>query len=201
MTPPGWRGIFIAWPSVREWRGGARPSQAASDPVNMRSGCPAPWAWRILSCGWTLIPFLILTSLGAQTVSLNEIMTSNSGVVVDENGDSSDWLELFNPGTTPLDLNGYALTDDTNAPFKWVFTNTVLEAGQFLVVFCDGKDRSLLPVSPVDPASLPGLKVWLRADAVDTNDATQIRAGSGSLWLRKWVDQVGGDDNAQQGSD
>jgi len=138
---------------------------------------------------------------GAQAVSLNEIMTSNSGVVLDENGDSSDWVELYNPGPTALDLAGYGLTDDTNAPFKWVFTNTVLEAGQFLVVFCDGKDRSVLPSAPVDPASLPGLKVWLRADAVNTNDPAQIRVSGGSLWLRKWVDQLGGDDNAPQDSD
>ena len=128
-------------------------------------------------------------------------MTSNGGVVTDDHGDSSDWVELYNSGPSAVDLTGYGLTDDTNAPFKWVFTHTVLEVGQFLLVFCDGKDRQPHSVLPVDAGLLPGLKAWLRADAVNPNDLAQVRPSGNNLFLRKWTDQSGAGDHAQQVSD
>ena len=52
---------------------------------------------------------------------INEVMTSNGGVIADENGDTPDWIELFNPGPGVINLAGWALSDDTNAPAKWRF--------------------------------------------------------------------------------
>ena len=32
--------------------------------------------------------------------------------ILDEDGDSSDWIELWNYGAAPIDLKGWHLTDD-----------------------------------------------------------------------------------------
>ena len=47
---------------------------------------------------------------GAPLVS--EFMASNGDSLFDEDGDSSDWLEIYNPTTLPIDLQGWYLTDD-----------------------------------------------------------------------------------------
>ncbi len=80
------------------------------------------------------------SDLGAQ-VLISEIQASNSGTLIDSDGDSSDWLELFNAGDAGVDLDGGYLTDDPTNPLKWRIPALVLGAGAFRVVFCSGKDR------------------------------------------------------------
>ena len=73
---------------------------------------------------------------------ITEFMASNSAGLQDEDGDNSDWLELYNDGDTALDLTGWHLTDDTGDLDRWAFPAVTLQPGQFLVVFASGKDRA-----------------------------------------------------------
>ncbi|CAN5455698.1 hypothetical protein BH23VER1_BH23VER1_00240 [soil metagenome] len=73
---------------------------------------------------------------------ISEFMADNASVLADEDGDFSDWIELFNPGPDAVDLDGYYLTDNATAPTKWRMEGPVLEAGGFVVVFASNKDRS-----------------------------------------------------------
>ncbi|HMN96522.1 MAG TPA: CotH kinase family protein [Phycisphaerales bacterium] len=75
-------------------------------------------------------------------VAINEAMASNASTLVDEDGDSSDWIELFNHGTEPVDLLDFGLSDNPNVPFKWTFPSFTLQPGAFLIVFASGKDRT-----------------------------------------------------------
>ena len=72
---------------------------------------------------------------------ITEFMANNDGSHRDLDGDSSDWIELFNSGPEPVDLGGYHLTDDESALTKWQFPAIQLAAGDFLVVFASEKDR------------------------------------------------------------
>jgi hypothetical protein len=72
---------------------------------------------------------------------ISEFMASNSRTLADEDGEYSDWIEIYNPGTAPLNLAGWSLTDSTNNLGKWEFPATNLAAGGFLVVFASEKDR------------------------------------------------------------
>ena len=79
----------------------------------------------------------------AQDPLVSEFCASNTNVLDDEDGDSSDWLELHNPGTGPVDLGGWFLTDDDDELNRWrIPDGIVLDAGGQLVVFASGKDRS-----------------------------------------------------------
>ncbi|HEY3395955.1 MAG TPA: chitobiase/beta-hexosaminidase C-terminal domain-containing protein, partial [Lacipirellulaceae bacterium] len=80
--------------------------------------------------------------MAAQPV-INEIFASNDGVIQDADGDYSDFIELYNAGDQPLDLAGWHLTDDDELLDKWEFPSVTLGAGQYLVVFASGKDRSI----------------------------------------------------------
>jgi hypothetical protein len=78
-------------------------------------------------------------------VVINEFLSANvnpSGLT-DEDGQLEDWIELFNRGSDTVNLNGWSLTDDVEQPSKWIFPATLLNPGQYLVVFASGKDRRI----------------------------------------------------------
>ena len=79
--------------------------------------------------------------LGSDVV-LNEIMADNLNGLLDEDGDTSDWIELLNRGATSVNLLGWALTDDPQRRGEWVFPAITLGPGQYLLVFASGKDRA-----------------------------------------------------------
>lgn len=59
----------------------------------------------------------------------------------DEDGELQDWIELYNAGAAPVNLEGWSLTDDPEDPDLWLFPNVTLPAGGRMVVFASMKDR------------------------------------------------------------
>lgn len=86
---------------------------------------------------------LILTWPMFAAPVITEFMASNETTLADEDGDFPDWIEIFNPDDEPVDLVGYFLTDDAAIPDRWVFPATLLQPGEWLVVFASGKDRDV----------------------------------------------------------
>lgn len=104
------------------------------------------------SRGWLVIAalsmYVLVTHGQAQTPVISEFLASNGstlplgkGHLLDEDGDSADWLELFNPTDTTVNLEGWYLTDDAQQLTQWRMPSVLLPSGQFLVVFASGKDR------------------------------------------------------------
>ncbi|MGI9239919.1 MAG: lamin tail domain-containing protein, partial [Verrucomicrobiales bacterium] len=77
------------------------------------------------------------------SVRINEFLASNAGGLTDEDGDSSDWIELFNETGSAVNLNGWYLTDSAGNLRKWQFPNTTLAADGYLIVFASGKNRAV----------------------------------------------------------
>ena len=77
-------------------------------------------------------------------VIINEFLTGNVSTngLRDEDGDLSDWIEVYNRGITAVDLGGWSLTDDPDQPGLWTFPPVTLGPGQYQVVFASGKNRS-----------------------------------------------------------
>jgi hypothetical protein len=74
-----------------------------------------------------------------QEPSISELVASNSGGLRDEDGDSPDWIEIYNPNPFAIDLGGYRLHDSTN---EWVFpAGALVEADGYRVVFASSKYR------------------------------------------------------------
>lgn len=84
---------------------------------------------------------LMASAFAADDVIISEFLAVNSTNLLDEDGDSSDWIELFNAGGAPVDMAGWSLTDNANTLRKWIFPQIDLEAGGYLVIFASGKDR------------------------------------------------------------
>ena len=77
----------------------------------------------------------------AQHVVISEFMADNRSGLKDEDGATSDWIELYNPTAEPVSLLGYALTDDPKDLSRWKFPDVSLPAHGFLLVFASGKNR------------------------------------------------------------
>ena len=111
----------------------------------MMKSAPAPF---LPDCRrLAVLIFLTAPCLPAEAAPvISEVMTSNSGTSTDEDGDSPDWVELYNPDATPVNLEGWYLTDNAARPTKWAFpSGVILGPGQFLVVWASGKNRTANP--------------------------------------------------------
>ena len=76
-----------------------------------------------------------------QAVCINEVMSNNRYTLTDQDGDRSDWVELYNRSAEPVSLEGYFLSDDAVAPFLYALPDQTLAPGDYIVVFLSGKDR------------------------------------------------------------
>lgn len=72
------------------------------------------------------------------TVRLNEILAQNSTTLTN-GGVTPDLIELYNYGTSPVDLTGMGLTDNASKPYKFKFPSgtPLLNPGQYLVLYAD----------------------------------------------------------------
>lgn len=88
-----------------------------------------------------LLVFILGGPIWSQTVVINEFMSSNFTTISDEDGEYVDWIELFNNDTSPVNLLGYKLSDDSTNLNKWAFPEIILSPAEYLLVFASGKDR------------------------------------------------------------
>ena len=73
-------------------------------------------------------------------VRINEFMASNGLTLSDGDGNSSDWIEIYNAGPGGADLTGYYLTDEADNLEKWRFpSTTIIPANGYLLVFASGQ--------------------------------------------------------------
>ena len=71
---------------------------------------------------------------------INEGSNKNYSTISDEDGDFEDWIEIYNSSSTAIDLFNYSLSDNSN-PGEWAFPHQIVQPGQYIIVFCSGKDR------------------------------------------------------------
>ncbi len=75
------------------------------------------------------------------TIVISEFQAINSSTHTDEDGEYSDWIEIYNTASTNVSLDGWSLTDADGLPRKWSFPTIDMPPGRFLVVFASGKNR------------------------------------------------------------
>ncbi len=110
---------------------------------------------------------------------INEVMSSNSSTIADEDGEYSDWIELYNAGAAAIDLTGYGLTDDPDDAFRWTFPEVSISAQGHLLLFASGKNRK---------------EILHWETVIAAGDEWTYRAGSSeppSNWYRNGFDDSG----------
>jgi spore coat protein CotH len=81
--------------------------------------------------------------LNESPIVINEIMASNTATIADPQGEYDDWIELYNVGANDVNLTGKYLSDKPDNLKKWQFPeNTILKAGEYLLVWADENSKS-----------------------------------------------------------
>lgn len=84
--------------------------------------------------------FIFSLPVNSQVV-INEYSSANISTIADNYGEFNDWVELYNAGSSSVNLSGYYMSDNVNNPTKWAFpSGTTIAAGGFLRVICSGRD-------------------------------------------------------------
>jgi len=74
----------------------------------------------------------------AQAVIITEFLAENRDGLLDEDEESSDWIEIQNQGRAALNLEGWFLTDDPANLARWSFPSVEILPGGYLLVFASG---------------------------------------------------------------
>ena len=91
---------------------------------------------RSLASTAVLIALTLCASPNAHgTLHITEFMADNKNTLQDGDGDASDWIEIFNSGPQPVNMEGYFLTDEIDALTKWSFPSVEM------VLFLEGTGR------------------------------------------------------------
>ena len=91
-----------------------------------------------------------LTAAAAGPV-ISEFMASNATTWKDGHGNYEDWVEIWNPDATSINLSGWRLTDSASNGQKFVFPPRILAAGGRVVIVCSGRTGSADGTPHIDP--------------------------------------------------
>ncbi len=82
---------------------------------------------------------LFFPTLLLSQVVINEASNANGTTLIQPDGSSPDWLELYNTTSSPINLSGYGLSDDRTQPLKWIFPSFSLPGNSYLTVLASKK--------------------------------------------------------------
>ncbi len=91
----------------------------------------------------TLLTIFSLTTASTAAPIISEFLASNSTGLRDEDGERNDWIEIFNPDSTAVNLAGWYLTDRAATPLKWAFPAVSLAPKSYLLVWASEKNRAV----------------------------------------------------------
>jgi hypothetical protein len=75
-------------------------------------------------------------------IVISEFLADNSSGIKDEDGDRSDWIELYNNGSEAVSLEGWWLTDDATKMTKWRIPAVTIQPDRFLLIWASSKNRT-----------------------------------------------------------
>ena len=143
-----------------------------------------------------------------QDIRINELVASNS-IIYDEDGDTPDWIELYNYGSAPVSLQNWSVSDVVDNDNPWIFPDITINEDEYLLIWASNKNRGQLtfPRTLINQgdtfryitpnSSVPNIwtgvnynvNSWLEGSSGfgynDGDDSTNISYGTISVFLRK----------------
>ncbi len=98
------------------------------------------------ACWLMLLSLLLPAALHAadtfNSVYISELMADCQRGLLDDDGERSGWIELYNGGSGTVSLNGWFLTDTRTNLAKWRFPRVTLLPEKHMLIFASGKGRT-----------------------------------------------------------
>lgn len=112
------------------------------------------------------------TDIEVEGLVINEIMTSNKGVFVDDNGKLYDWIELYNGTNSDINLKNYGLSDSLDEKIKWLFPDITIKSKGYLIIYLTEMETDGL-YAPFSLKRTGGENVTLRSSSGDIIDTVK----------------------------
>jgi hypothetical protein len=152
--------------------------------------------------------FLLFTQIYSQDIRINELVASNS-TFQDEDGDTPDWIELYNYGSSPVSLINWSISDEEDDTNPWVFPEIILNEDEYMLLWASNKNRGQLTyprtlitegdlfkyITPTSSVSSNWTNInyndnsWSEGSSgfgySDSDDNTNIPSGTLSVFIRK----------------
>ena len=100
----------------------------------------SPKRYRSIILLFSSILFLLSEAFPAPII--NEFVALNRSTLYDEDGQSSDWIEIHNPHPNTIDLAGHFLTNDRDDLKKWEFSKISLFIPNNRIVVSEAQPRT-----------------------------------------------------------
>ena len=88
-----------------------------------------------------LTAFVLATSVASPVSTahaqliINELMQSNIDCIMDVINEFPDsWVELYNSGTTAVNLNAYSISDEDDPKNAWALPDKTIQPGSYVIV-------------------------------------------------------------------
>ena len=117
--------------------------------------------------------FLLTAVYGAVLPShaqliINEIMQSNIDCVMDDINEFPDsWVELYNAGSTTVNLNQYKLGVSDKAGEAWQLPNRTVQPKQYILIYCDKESTGLHTHFRIDSGKSDGIWLFQNGEIAD----------------------------------
>lgn len=93
------------------------------------------------------IAFLFICINSQAQIVINEYSCGNVSNYVDAFSKYEDWIEIYNAGTSSVNISGYYLSDRLNQPTKWTIpSGTIMNVNSRMVFFASGRNISVAPM-------------------------------------------------------
>lgn len=143
---------------------------------------------------------LLIASYGANAqLRINEFLASNDASFPGPQGDYPDWIEVYNAGSTAVDMGGYWICDDLNEPDKLYQipttspSTTTVQPGGFILFIANGDPTGgVLNLNFKLSGSGEHIGIWLpdkttvvdtmSYDAQTTDVSMGLSPNGGTLW-------------------
>jgi hypothetical protein len=73
---------------------------------------------------------------------INEVMSDNTSAFADETGAYWDWIELYNPNDTAVDLEGFTLSDTSAVQSPWRFPAVSIQPNAQMILFASDLNQA-----------------------------------------------------------
>ncbi len=112
----------------------------------------------------TIAFVLLVSTLKGQNIVISEVLASNHSTNIDPDFyEFSDWLELFNPSESDVNIGGYYLTDDPNSKYKYrIAANTIMQGRSALILWADSLNTVLDEIHTTFKLRREGGAIYLR---------------------------------------
>lgn len=70
---------------------------------------------------------------------INEVCSKNRYTILDSYDEESDWIELYNNSTKPINLKGYSIAENRFGENRFVFEDCIIEPKDYLLLFASGR--------------------------------------------------------------